>query len=132
MARRKWVVAIFGHGWRSIVLGTTFIVSLPVGLSLHAQLPAVRRLVASIANDALDGPFAGKIVVDDVQKLSIGMRSSVKVKKAQIVDPEGNVVIEAHGVDASIDLRLLLLSVANGDVPHVTLDRAVIDDAEVF
>ena len=130
--KRRIAAAIFGHGWRSVVLGVTFVVSLPAGVVLHAQLPATRRLAAAIANTALDGPFQGKIVVDDVQKLSVGTTSSVKVGRAKIIDPDGKVVIEARGVDANIDLALLLLAIANGDVPHVTIDHAHIAEAEVF
>lgn len=128
MARARKVL---GHGWRTIVLAGTFVSATVVGVSVHGDLPPVRRLAARITNDVLADLFEGRITIEDVRSLSIGPRSRVRVARAVITDPDGKPVIVAKGIEADIRLDRLLASILFGSTPNVDIGDARIDDAEV-
>lgn len=128
--RRRALLAL-AHGARSVCLLATFTGSLALGVSLHAGTPVFRRMTATIANEAMAGLFPGKVVVRDVQALSIGPTAKVHVREAEILDPDGHRVIVANDIDASIDLVRLLASLARTGAPDVELDDVHIGSSEV-
>ena len=80
-------------GARSIGFLATFGGALVAGVALHANTAAFRRLAATIGNEAMGGLFDGKLVVRDVQSLSLGATSKVRIREAEVTDPEGHRVI---------------------------------------
>src|SRR5688500_9121719 len=132
MARVRTVLGHgWRHGWRTIAVATTFVASAAVGVTLHGDLPPVRRLAARITNDLLSDLFEGKLVVEDIQSVTIAPRAQVKVGRVTILDPEGRTVIRAHGITADIRLDRLLGSVLLEATPRVDIGRARIEDVEV-
>ena len=115
----------------SLALGSIFVAASLGGLVLHADLRATRRLVASIANEALGTLFQGRIVVGEVDHLSLGRNGRVHVAQAEVLDNEGHRVILAKGIDGRIDLARLVRSLVAGSTPEVSLDDARIETAEV-
>ncbi len=119
------------HGWRGVALVSTFVSSTFVGLSLHGDLPPVRRLAARIGNDVLADLFEGRIVIEEVESLTIAPRSRVRVARASIVDAQGRPLIVASGIEADIRLDRLLASILRHETPVVDIGDARIEDAHV-
>jgi translocation and assembly module TamB len=128
--RRRALLAL-AHGARSVGLVATFGSAIVAGISLHANTPAFRRVATDIGNRITGGLFEGKIVLRDVQSLSIGATSKVRVREAEITAPEGHRVVLANDVEASIDLRRLLSSLAKTGSPDVELDEIRIGSSEI-
>lgn len=126
---RKRTLTILATAGKSIVLGGVFVSAALTSVVLHSDRPPARRLVASIANEALATLFQGKIVVRDVRELTLGRQGHLRIGEVEILDPEGRRVLLAKGVDARIDLAKLVGSLANGSTPEVALDKADIDEA---
>lgn len=119
------------HGWRSLAAVGTFVASAAVGVSLHGDLAATRRLAARITNDALGDLFEGKLVVENVESLSIRPTAHARIDRVTVFDPEGRKVISARGITADISLTRLLGSVVFGAPAAVRIGDARIDDADV-
>jgi len=109
----------------------TFAGAIVVGISLHSGTPAVRRLAAAIGNDATATLFQGKLVIGHVESLSIGTTSRVRVRDAEVIAPDGNHVLVAKDVEASIDLVRLLSSLARTGSPDVQLDDVRVGSADI-
>ena len=124
--------AVLGRSAESLALGGIFVAAALGGLVLHADLQATRRLVVSVANQALGGIFQGRIVSGELEQLSLGTSGRVHIAQASIFDPDGQSVIHAKGIDARIDLAALVRSIAAGRTPEVRLDGVRIDSAEVI
>jgi translocation and assembly module TamB len=116
---------------RSLALGSIFVSAAISGMVLHADLPATRRLVASITNDALATLFMGKLAIGEVQELELGRTGHVRIKAVEVFDPEGRRVLHAKGIRARIDVAKLVRSLASGTVPEVSLDVADVDEADL-
>ncbi len=132
MRRRAVLALALAHGAGSIGFLATFTGSLVLGLTLHANLPAVRRLATTIGNDVTADLFQGKLVIGHIESLSIGTTSRVHVTEAEVIDPDGARVIVAKDVEASIDLARLLSSLAKTGVPDVELESVRVGEAEVI
>jgi translocation and assembly module TamB len=117
---------------QTVGLGCVFVLSVAGGVMVHANMPATRRLAASITNDALSTLFLGRLVVGDVQELRLGPWGHVRVAQVEIFDPEGHRVILAKGINGRIDLAKLITSLVKSGTPEVSLDEARIDEAEVL
>lgn len=128
---RSRALRLLASGARGVGLVATFIGALVVGVSVHSNTPAFRRLASEVGNRALGSLFEGKIVVHDVESLSIGSRAKVRVRQAEVIDPEGHRVILADGVEAEIDLRRLLTALATTGAPDVALHDVHVQNAEV-
>jgi autotransporter translocation and assembly factor TamB len=118
------------RGGQSAGLLVIFAGALASGVVMHANTPAVRRLVATVANSVTGNLFQGKIAVRDVQSLSIGKTGTVRIGEVVITDPENKPVIVAKNVEASIDLLgltkpgpLVELAIARIGEADVTLDN---------
>lgn len=112
-------------------LSAVFATAAVYGFVLHADLPATRRLVSSIANQALGSVFEGRLVISDVKQMSLGRLGQVRIGQVEIFDPEGQRVILARDIVGRIDLGRLVRSIATGSVPDIALDDARIDNVEV-
>lgn len=119
------------RGAKVLGIGAVFCGAVAGSVMIHANLAATRRVVASVANDALSTLFMGRIVIGDIEELRLGPWGHVRVAQAEIFDPEGRRVILAKGVNGRIDLRKLVTSLLGKGTPEVSLDAARIDDAEV-
>lgn len=126
--RASRVVARAGQG---LGLGAVFTSAVVAAVIAHADLPATRRLAASIANGALAGVFEGRLAIGRVEHLSVGRSARVRVADVRVFDPDGKQVIGAEGVDATIDLGRLLASLARGGPPDVAIGSASIASADV-
>lgn len=128
---RKRALGTLAHAGRVIALTGVFAGALVVGVSLHANLVAVRRAAQTIGNDVMASLFEGKVVITDVQSLSIGRSSSLRARHVEVTDPEGKRVVSADGLEATIDLEKLLQSLARGRGPVVELSNVHIANADV-
>lgn len=124
---RRWVYRAAAGGGLAVV----FTGALLGGVVLHANLPGFRRAGTEIANRAMEPVFDGKVVVGGIERLEIGSKSRVVVRSATITDPDGKRVIDATGIDATIDLRSLLRSIQSGKGPAVELENVRIETADV-
>jgi translocation and assembly module TamB len=109
----------------------TFAGASVAAVSLHAGTPAFRRTAAKIANDAVAELFAGKLVIRDVEVLSLGRRGRVRARSVEVIDPDGRTVIAAKNVEAAIDVSALLSSLSKGSGAEVDVSETRIGDAEV-
>jgi hypothetical protein len=114
-----------------ILAATTFALAAAAAVSLHAGVPAFRRAAAQIANDALNNRFAGKIVVGDVEVLSVGRRGVVRARQVTVYDPDGALVLSAKDVDAEIDLAALLRALASGGRSAIVIDVGRVHASDV-
>jgi translocation and assembly module TamB len=128
---RRRAIRLLAHGLRSAGLLATFGGALVFGVTLHSKTPAFRRLANDIGNQVMRSLFDGRIEIRGVESLSIGARSEVHVREAEVTDPDGRRVILANDIEAAIDLRRLLGSLARTGVPDVELDSVRIGRAEV-
>ena len=128
--RRRALLAL-AHGVQSVGLVATFTGALVAAVLVHANMPAVRRVAADVGNRVTSPLFEGKIVIGDVQSLSIGPKAKVRVREAEVLDPEGHRVIRANDVEATIDLERLLSSLVEHGTPDVDLDDVRVGSAEV-
>jgi len=128
--RRRALLAL-AHGAQSVALAATFTGALVAAVLVHANMPAVRRVAADVGNRVTTPLFEGKIVIGDVQSLSLGPKTTIRVREAEVLDPEGHRVIRANDVEATIDLERLLSSVMKHGTPDVDLDEVRVGSAEV-
>ncbi|MBX3215297.1 MAG: translocation/assembly module TamB domain-containing protein [Labilithrix sp.] len=131
MNKRALLGLALSHGSGSVALVATFTGALVAGVALHANVPAFRRVARDVGNRVTSSLFDGKIVIGDVRTLSLGPTSKVRVQEAEVVDPDGQRVILAHDVEATIDLARLLSSLAAGGPPDVDLEDVRIGRAEI-
>lgn len=100
-----------------------------VSIALHANLPPSRRLLQRAVNDALGGTFQGKIVADEIAKVSL---DGVDLRSAEVWDPEGRQVIRASGIHARADVLSLARDILFGSGElRIGLSLIRIDDASV-
>ena len=128
---RRHAVRALVHGVQIVGTTAVFVGAVVGSVMIHANLAVTRRTVRSVANDALSTVFLGRLVIGDVQELTLGPWGHVRVAQAEVFDPEGRRVILAKGINGRIDLRKLVSSLISKGTPEVSLDKALIDDAEV-
>ncbi|MBX3232857.1 MAG: translocation/assembly module TamB domain-containing protein [Labilithrix sp.] len=128
---RRRALAVLAHGARGVALATLFSAAATGGIVLHANLAGGRRAAAEIGNRATASLFDGRVVIGEVERLAIGNKSSVRVRAAEVLDPDAKRVIHAEGIDATIDLRALLRSLSEGRGPAVELEDVRVATADV-
>ncbi len=116
----------------SLALGSVFVAAAAGGLVLHSNHAPTRRVAARVGNQVLGSLFQGKIVVGNIDRLDLGLTSHLHVTQAEILDPQGQRVLVANGIDAGIDLARLVRSVLAGRTPEVAIDDATIDSADLL
>jgi translocation and assembly module TamB len=124
---RRWVK----HTLAGAGLSVVFTGALLAAVVLHANLPGFRRAGTEIANRSTAAVFDGKIVIGGIDRLEVGRKSRVVVHSATIYDPDGKPVIDAAGVDATINLKSLLRSIWSGHGPAVELENVRIETADL-
>lgn len=122
--RRALGGALIGLG-----LGTVFVASVLGAVVIHLDLAPTRRLVLTITNDALGSLFEGKIIAEEIERVSLG---GVDIRSAVVLDPAGAQVIRANGIHARADVITLARRAAFGtgtlwiDIPWVRVDDAAV------
>ncbi|MBX3220337.1 MAG: translocation/assembly module TamB domain-containing protein [Labilithrix sp.] len=131
MRRRALVALALAHGGGAACVLATFAGALVAGVALHANTPAVRRVARDVGNRVTASLFEGTLAIGEVRSLSIGPRAKVRVREAEVLDPDGRRVILANDVEATIDLERLLGSLAKGGPPDVELEEVRVAKSEV-
>jgi translocation and assembly module TamB len=112
-------------------LTTVFVLSAVTGALIHLDTGAARRAARTITNDALGSLFLGKIVIGEIDHLSV--LDGVVVRSATILDPRGKEIIRASGVRAETSALAIAKSfVFGGDdaiqirIPIIRVADAVV------
>lgn len=130
LLRRRALALLLNTG-RSLGLGVTFAGAVIAGVMLHSGMHAFRHTAEAIGNRVLADSFEGKVVVRDVQSLSLGRHGTLRVREAEALDPEGNRVIFARDIYGSIDLYTLIDSLASGRPPVVEIAAMRVGEVDV-
>jgi len=125
------VVRLLGRTGETILASAVFVASAGAAVVLHADLPSARRLAAAVTNRALADVFAGNVVLGDVEQLSLGSQSRVRVREVAVLTPEGERVLVARSVAATLDVSRLVGSLARGGPPEIALDAARVEHIDV-
>lgn len=115
---------------QTFALGVVFSTASSVGFALHSNSPATRRVVASVVTDRLAGLFQGKIVVHEIEELSLGKNTTVRAK-VEVLDPEGHRAAMATGVDVALDLDELSSSLKGNGPPTLRFTKAHVEAVEL-
>ncbi|WP_433926098.1 translocation/assembly module TamB domain-containing protein [Sorangium cellulosum] len=111
----------------AIGLTLTFAGATAVGVALHLDMPAARRVARDATNRLLGSLFEGKIVADEIDALGL---DGVRIRAAVALDPQGNKVIYARGIEARADVLPMLRSALFGtgalriEVPYIRVEQA--------
>ncbi len=122
----KHVLARLPTLWRGLALVSCFVVALLASVAVHIGVPAVRSSISTVANAALADVLYGQIRIGKLQSLSW---NSLRVERAELLDPEGRRVIFIEGVQINTALPRLVYDVLAGGphlnvvVPHVRIER---------
>lgn len=110
-------------------LAATFVAAGVVGLVVHAELPASRRLVARTLTRALSASVQGSVTVENIDAL--GLRGLDGVA-AQVRDADGRDVLVARGIRIRVSLPEIVQAVlfAKGE-STLTVDRLRIERIEL-
>ena len=113
---------------KALGVGAVLVPALVGGVALHLNLAAPRRFLSAQVNGLLTEVLLGKLVIQRVGVLHLDRIEGVD---AQVFDPEGRLVIEAHGLSARFDALALLRSLLRENALTVHVSQASIDAAEV-
>ncbi|WP_437283464.1 translocation/assembly module TamB domain-containing protein [Sorangium sp. So ce375] len=108
-------------------LALTFSGATAVGVALHLDTPAARRVARDATNRLLGSLFQGRIVADEIDALSL---SGVRIRSAVALDPQGNKVIRASGLEARADVLPMLRGALFGagalriEIPYIRVEQA--------
>ncbi|WP_437774172.1 translocation/assembly module TamB domain-containing protein [Sorangium sp. So ce1097] len=111
----------------AIGLSVTFAGATAAGVALHLDMPAARRVARDATNRLLGSLFEGKIVADEIDALGL---DGVRIRAAVALDPRGNTVIRASGIEARADVLQMLQSALFGasalriEVPYIRVEQA--------
>ncbi|WP_437302108.1 translocation/assembly module TamB domain-containing protein [Sorangium sp. So ce388] len=107
-------------------LALTFAGAAAVGVALHLDTPAARRVARDATNRLLGSLFQGRIVADEIDALGL---DGVRIRAAVALDPWGNPVIRASGLEARADVLPMLGGALFGtgalriEVPYVRVEQ---------
>jgi len=126
-----------GRGFRflkrvsgGLLTGIAFIAALAGGALLHLDTDVARRVTQRGVNAGLATILGGRIEVGRITRVDL---EGADIESATIFDPEGRVVIEAHGIQGSFATWDLLETLLDGNVPlQVTIPRARVEEATVY
>lgn len=125
--RLRRTLARIGAG---LGLTLVFVAATATGATIHLNTPGARRVVQKVTNDALDGILLGKIVIDEIDYISIV--HGLDVRSAVVLDPNGHKVIRASGIRARVSALSIAKSVLFGDEIHITIPFVRIEHADVL
>jgi translocation and assembly module TamB len=112
----------------ALATAVLFVLAAGGGALVHLNVPAVRRAVVARVDRALASAFAGRIVLERLERLGA---SGVQGLTARVEDPEGRTVLRVGGVSAHVDLGSLLASLVSGRDVAVTIDLLSVATADV-
>jgi translocation and assembly module TamB len=112
-----------------VLLG--FVGALVVALLVHARNPAVRRAAEQLGNTALRDVFEGSLTIHDVTTLSLGRRGRVHASLVEVRAANGELLLHARDVDATLDLVRLVVSLVRTGVPDVDIEEASLRELDV-
>jgi translocation and assembly module TamB len=112
----------------ALAMAVLFALAVGAGGLVHLNVPAVRRAIVARVNGALGSAFAGRIVVERLERLG---PSRLEGLAARIEDPDGRTALRVEGVKVHVDLAPLLRSLVSGRDLAVTLDELAIPTADV-
>lgn len=130
MAESRRMRRVAKRAAQAFALACVFSAASSVGFALHSDFTATRRLVKAQVTERLADLFKGKIVVHDVQHLSVGTTTTVRAD-VEILDADGKRAMMAKGVDVALDLVELSRSSKGGGAPSLRFTKAKIDDLEL-
>jgi translocation and assembly module TamB len=110
--RERLVLALKGLG-----LGAVFVVAAGVGVALHVDLPAGRRVVARNVESLLNDTFQGRFEIIGIERLS---SSTLRVREVRVRDPGGALVLSAKGLRVRADAFDVLAELLSSD-PKTTV-----------
>jgi translocation and assembly module TamB len=120
------VFGIIGTVFGTIVL---FVVAIAIGVIVHLDVRATRRLVATQATNVLHAVLSGDITIERIDRIGIFGIEGVRMRAK---DPEGVQVVAADGVHASVRTLTLLRSLFFERGPiRIIVDDAGIGNADV-
>ncbi|HTJ84820.1 MAG TPA: hypothetical protein VL400_24040, partial [Polyangiaceae bacterium] len=119
-----------GYFAAALGLSAVFVASAGAGLVLHLGSGPARRVTQRVVNDALSPVFRGRIVVGEIEGLSLG---HARIREAWCYGPDGDETIHAEGIDADVNPMRLLRSLGGErtDPVLILLPRVRIEHAEV-
>ncbi|WP_437565235.1 translocation/assembly module TamB domain-containing protein [Sorangium sp. So ce542] len=107
-------------------LALVFTGAAAVGVALHLDTPAARRVARDATNRLLGSLFYGRIVVDEIDRLGL---NGVRIRSAVAIDPRGNKVIRASGIAARADVLAIVRGALLGtgalrvEVPSIRVEQ---------
>ncbi|XXX71955.1 translocation/assembly module TamB domain-containing protein [Sorangium sp. So ce134] len=110
----------------AVGLALVFTGATAVGVALHLDTPAARRVARDATNRLLGSLFQGRIVADEIDALGL---NGVRFRSAVALDPQGNKVIRASGVAARADVLSMLRGALLGtgalriEVPSIRVEQ---------
>ncbi len=82
-----------------------------VGVLFSLRFTAVRGYVVTRVNGALAGSFKGRIVLHQIGSVGLG---GISATDAEIFDPAGHRVVDAHGLSAELNVPTLVWAALTG------------------
>ncbi|APR88204.1 Hypothetical protein A7982_13553 [Minicystis rosea] len=115
-------------GTMGAVMGLTavFVSALVVSVAVHLDLAPTRRVVRTVANGILGTTFKGKLVLGEIDRLSL---RGLSVRSVAALDPRGVEVVRIDGLRADTDVIAIAKSALFGGgsirvpVPLIHIDR---------
>ncbi|MGK3962117.1 translocation/assembly module TamB domain-containing protein [Sorangium sp. So ce118] len=110
----------------AVGLALTFGGAAAVGVALHLDMPAARRVARDATNRLLGSLFQGRIVADEIDAFGL---DGVRIRAAVALDPWGNPVIRASGLEARADVLPMLGGALFGtgalriEVPYIRVEQ---------
>ncbi|WP_437933191.1 translocation/assembly module TamB domain-containing protein [Sorangium sp. So ce341] len=107
-------------------LALVFTGAAAVGVALHLDTPAARRVARDATNRLLGSLFYGRIVADEIDRLGL---NGVRIRSAVAIDPRGNKVIRASGIAARADVLAIVRGALLGtgalrvEVPSIRVEQ---------
>ncbi len=119
---RRWLVAT----GQTLAWAMVFVASVGLGLTLHANVPALRLAFGATLNNALEGNYRGRVSISGLDHLSV---SSAVIQSIQVWDESGTLVLKLEGVKLRyrpFELAQSLLQASSGPITldHVRVDRS--------
>lgn len=128
---RALLRAAASRATKGAALVVVFATSAAGAVVVHSDMPAARRAVALVAEQALARLFEGTFVLGGVRRLELGADARVRLDRVDVIDRDGRLILTAHDVEGRLALATLLRSLVTTGAPDVVVDEARIRDAVV-
>ena len=116
---------LFAKGLLGLIV---FVLFVPVALVTALRFEGVRARVASIADQALETTFRGRLLIDRIEWVDFGRVRA----RGHIDDAAGRTVIRVDGLEARVFWPVLVARVVSGQAPlRIDLAEISVDHAEI-